>query len=260
MNHGSLVLGAILGGWLLVLAPSAEGQAVLVTAQLDANTILVGGSTTLRVFAQVAPALQPTADRIFSWYVDVLNNNGAAATANYGAMLKPASDNDPLISSVGVPQGSNLRGVFDTFLNRPGAGVLAPVELMRIQVTGLAPGQARFAIAAGSTVPELTADFIVAPVGGGDPYVGGMYGSAFVDLQVTGGACAPVLQIARLNSTQARVTFTPCAGRTHLVEGLTAIDGVATWQVLPGSPHNSGDIIVDLTGPMRIFRVRVTNP
>lgn len=255
-----LLGGALLS--LLVTASSAIAQAVVVTARLDTNTISVGGSTTLRVFAQVVPGLRPTSDRIFSWYVDVLNTNGAAAGANYGAMTRPASDNDPLISSAGLTQGANRRGIYDTFMNLAGAGVNSPVELMRIPVTGVSAGTTRFAIAAGSGVPQLDSDFIVAPLGGGDPYLGGSYTTAFADLQVTGGAaCAPVLQITRLaGGTQARLTFTPCAGRTHFVEGLTAIDGVATWQVLPAAPHNTGDVVVNLTGGMRIFRVRVTNP
>lgn len=254
------LLGCVLLN-LLAGAVNAGAQAVVVSMSLDTNVISVGGSTTLRVFAQVVPGLRPTSDRIFSWYVDVLNTNGASVTANYGAMTRPSSDNDPLSSSSGLTQGSNRRGIYDSFINLPGAGVNAPVELMRIPVTGAAAGRTRFAVAAGTGVP-LDADFIVAPIGGGDFYRGGSYATAFVDLQVTGGAaCAPVLQIARLaGGTQARLTFTPCAGRTHFVEGLTAIDGVATWQVLPGAPHNTGDVVVNLTGGMRIFRVRVTNP
>ena len=257
-----LLLGCALLGVLVVSAQSLMAQAVVVTARLDTNTISVGGSTTLRVFAQVVPGLRPASDRIFSWYLDVLNTNGAAGAANYGGMLKPASDNDPQISSPGLTQGANRRGIYDTFLNLPGAGVGSPVELMRIPVTGIAAGQTRFLIAAGSGVPQLETDFFVAPLGGGEPYLGGSYSSAFADLQVTGGAaCAPVLQVTRLpGGTQARLTFTPCAGRTHFVEGLTAIDGVATWQVLPGAPHNTGDVVVNLTGGMRIFRVRATNP
>ncbi len=247
---------------LVLSAVAGFGQAVVVTARFDTNAISVGGSTTLRVFAQVVPGLRSTSDRIFSWYVDVLNTNGAVAAANYGAMVRPASDNLPGAgSSTGLTQGANRRGIYDSFMNLEGAGVNSPVELMRIPVTGTAVGQTRFSVVAGSGTP-LAEDFIVAPLGGGAPYLGGSYATAFADLQVTGGAaCAPVLQIARLpNGTQARLTFPPCAGRTHFVEGLTAIDGVATWQVLPAAPHNSGDVLVSLTGGMRIFRVRVTTP
>src|SRR4051794_24527436 len=86
----------------LLLAPAgAMAQAVVVTMRLDTNTISVGGSTTLRVFAQVAPNVRANAERIFSWYVDVLNTNGLVASANYGSMQKSASDNDPNLSSTG---------------------------------------------------------------------------------------------------------------------------------------------------------------
>lgn len=262
MKSYSLILGALVAGLLGAFTSRGVSQAVNVTVNLDANSIAVGGSTTLHVFAQVVPGLRPTSDRIFSWYLDVLNTNGAVATANFGAMLKPASDKDPLISSFGQTQGANRRGIYDTFLNLAGAGVAAPVELMRIPVTGVVAGQTRFAVVAGSGVPQLEADFLVAPIGGGDPLFGGSYATAFADLVVTGGSgCVPVLQIARLaGGTQARLTFTPCAGRTHTVEGLTSINGVATWQALPNAPHNTGDVVVNMTGPLRIFRVRVTNP
>ena len=261
MKRTSILLGAVMLGLLLSSVNHATAQAVAVTARLDTNSIPVGGSTTLRVFAQVVPGLRPTTDRIFSWYLDVLNTNGAAASGNYVAMLKPSSDNDPLISSNGVTQGANRRGIYDTFLNLPGAGVNAPVELMRIPVNGLAVGQTRFVIQPG-TGAGLSTDFLVAPIGGGDPYFGGSYAVAFADLQVTAGnICAPVLQIARLTGgTQARLTFTPCAGRTHTLESLSAIDGVAVWQTVAGAPHNSGNVVVNITGAQRFYRLRITNP
>ena len=261
MKLNSFLLGAVMLGLLLSSVIHATAQAVTVTARLDTNSIPVGGSTTLRVFAQVVPGLRPTTDRIFSWYLDVLNANGAAASGNYAAMLKPSSDNDSQISSSGVTQGANRRGVYDTFLNLPGAGVNAPVELMRIPVNGLAVGQTRFVIQPG-TGAGLSTDFLVAPIGGGDPYVGGSYAAAFADLQVTAGSiCAPVLQISRLaGGTQARVTFTPCAGRTHTLESISAFDGVATWQAVAGAPHNSGNVVVNIAGAQRFYRLRITNP
>ena len=66
-----------------LVAPSrALAQVVAVTLRLDTNVISVGGSTTLRVFAQVVPSVRANAERIFSWYVDVLNTNSPVATAN----------------------------------------------------------------------------------------------------------------------------------------------------------------------------------
>ncbi len=262
MKRNSFLLGAVILGLILSAVNHATAQAVAVTVRLDTNSIPAGGSTTLRVFAQVVPGLRPTTDRIFSWYLDVLNTNGAAASGNYATMLKPLSDNDaPPVSSSGVTQGANRRGVYDTFMNLPGAGVNAPVELMRIPVNGLAVGQTRFVIQPG-TGAGLSTDFLVAPIGGGAPYEGGSYAVAFADLQVTAGSlCNPVLQIVRLaGGTQARITFTPCAGRTHTLESLSAIDGVAVWQTVAGAPHNSGNVVVNLAGALRIYRLRITNP
>ena len=262
MKLFSMFKVVLLFGLLFGSAGHARAQAVQVTARLDTNTISAGGSTTLRVFAQVVPGLRATTDRIFSWYVDVLNTNGTAASANYAAMLKPASDNDPLISSSGSTQGANRVGIYDTFLNLAGAGVSSPVELMRIPVTGLSAGQVRFAVRAGTGVPELSADFIAAPIGGGDPLLGGDYSVAFADLQVVAGdACSPVLQITRLaGGATARLTFTPCAGRTHTIESKVIFDNVATWQSVAGAPHNSGNVVVNISGAQRFYRLRVTNP
>ena len=261
MKSNSLLLGAVMMGLCFSAAHCAAAQAVAVTVRLDTNSIPVGGSTTLRVFAQVVPGLRPTTDRIFSWYLDVMNTNGAAASGNYAAMLKSSSDNDSQISSGGVTDGANLRSVYDTFLNLPGAGVNTPVELMRIPVSGLAAGQTRFFIQAG-TGAGLSTDFLVAPIGGGEPYAGGTYTAAFADLQVTGGnICAPVLQIALLpGGTQARLTFTPCIGRTHTLESLSVIDGLAAWQTVAGAPHNSGNVVVNVAGAQRFYRLRISNP
>src|SRR5215510_12940618 len=98
------LMGVLVGG-----TANGTAQAVAVTVSLDNASITAGGSTVLHVFAQVTPALRSSADRIFSWYIDVLNNNGAAASANYAAMLKPASDNDQQVSSTGITQDANRR-------------------------------------------------------------------------------------------------------------------------------------------------------
>ena len=127
----------------LALAQLCHAQSVAVTMSLDAPSMSVGQSNRLHIYAQVVPTLRTNADRIFSWYVDVLNTNGTVASANYAAMLKSASDNDPQTSSNGVSQASNRRGIYDTFLNLPGAGVSNAVELMSIPLIGIAPGQTR---------------------------------------------------------------------------------------------------------------------
>src|SRR6185503_18687357 len=76
--RGLLMLSATLA---FAVHHQTFAQAVAVTASLDTNVLVVGQSTTLRIFAQVLPAYRTNADRIFSWYVDLLNTNGAAAQA-----------------------------------------------------------------------------------------------------------------------------------------------------------------------------------
>ena len=157
----------------VVMVMEAGAQVVSVTTQLDTNVLMVGQSTVMHVYAQVVPASRPLADQIFSWYVDVVNTNGSVAAANYGALLRPVSDKDPMISSNGFNSGANRQGIYDTFLNLPGAGVNSAVELLRIAVTGVAVGQSRLGVRARSGQPTLSQDFIVAPKDGGEFLSGG---------------------------------------------------------------------------------------
>lgn len=250
----TMIQSLVLASFLAQVAAQGQVPVVDVTASLDATTINTGQSTTLRVFAQVKPGLQ--AERIFSWYVDVQNTNGPAAGANYNAMVKPASDNDTQTSSTGTPDGAHRRGIYDTFLDLPGAGVAAPVELMTIPVTGLAVGRTRFEVKAGSSVPALSADFLVNPLAGGGPWTGGDYTLAVADLEVVQ-ACALSLQITPLNGgAQLRLNFTPCVGFNHTVETLDPLVGQSDdWQPLPGAPHNSGQVIVNRSQVHQFFRV-----
>lgn len=263
-NRKQNVAGSVLGLYLVLavlwLAPfRARGQAVLVTARLDATVLAVGQTTTLRVYAQVAPNLRTNAERIFSWYVDVLNTNGAVATARYEEMIKASSDNDLLLSSTGVTDGAHRRGVRDTFLNLAGAGVSNAVELMAIPVQATAGGTTRFLIRAGTGDPFLSADFLVAPKDGGDPYNGGSYDAAQAGLTVSA-ACQVSLQIQPIGGVgpggRLQLSYAPCAGRTHTVESRTLVEG-GPWQALPGAPHNSGSVVVTNSQPRQVFRVRV---
>jgi hypothetical protein len=262
MKTPFMLLGAMLAGWL-AMGSSLHGQSVAVFARLDTNAIPVGGSTVLHIQAQVLSNLRTNADRIFSWYVDVLNTNGVVAGGQYASMTKPASDKDPRTSSFGFDDGANHRGVFDTFLNLPGAGVSNVVELMSIPVSGLSAGRTRFLVHAGSGVPSLSQDFIVAPIGGGDPYTGGDYSAAFGDLTVSGG-CDLRLSLTRLSGSGPTAAwslgFTPCPGFTHTVESTDQPGLGAVWQPLPGAPHNSGSLTVSNVVTARFFRVRAVRP
>src|SRR5437660_822643 len=251
--------------WLALVVISstrARGQAVMVTMRLDTNRIAVGASTTLHVYAQVAPAYRANADQIFSWYVDVLNTNGAAASANYDAMIKAASDRDAQTSSKGNSVGANRKDIYDTFLNLPAAGVVAPVELMSILVTGLAGGHARFQVQAGSNLP--LSDFLVTLNQFMDFATGGDYSLAVADLDVIDTGCSILLHIAPGGASagpgrQVALTFVPCPGLNHTVQYRAALDDALGWLPVPGAPHNSGSVIVTNTAAARFFRVATSS-
>jgi hypothetical protein len=247
----------------VVSAVSMQAQVVDVTASLDTNTVPAGGSTTLRIFARIIPAQRTNAERIFSWYVDVLNTNSAAATANYGAMLKTASDKDPSASSTGTPDGANRRGIYDTFMNLPGAGVNAPVELMAIPVTGAATGQTRFRIQAG-TGAGLSSDFLVAPVSGSEPLTGGNYALAETSLTVLAGATVPSIRVSMTVTNAAggakgvTLNFPTVAGFNYTAQFRDQLAGGTGWQPLPGAPHNSGTTFHLSTAARGFYRVAIT--
>ena len=249
---------------IVLLGPARQSlaQVVAVTAQLDKNIIAVGESTTLRFYAQVVPNLRTNADRIFSWYVDVLNTNGTAAGASYSAMQKLASDNDPLTSSNGFNNGAQRLGIYDTFLNRPGAGVSNRVELMSIPVIGLAVGQTRFGVARGTGVANLSEDFLVASTGGGSFMTGGDYSTALANLTVLAASsnainCLTITQTALAGgANQVSVQFCPLAGYNHFVEYRDQLVAGTGWQTFPNGPHNSGNLIVTNSSPQLFFRVR----
>lgn len=256
-----LLLGGVALGVLLTSSHAGLAQAVAVTMRLDSASIPAGGNTILHIDAQVTPAFRSSADRIFSWYIDVLNTDGSVASANYAALTKPVSDNDPSVSSTGSTQSAHRRGIYDTFLSLPGAGTASPVELVRIPVVGVAAGTTRFTVQAGTGVAGLSADFLVVPLSVSEPFTGGDYSAATATLQVTGGTgCNPRLSAARGAGGSLTLTFTPCAGRTHFVEARGALGDAAGWQALPGAPHNSGSVTVNNTGTQRFFRIRTTLP
>ena len=261
MNIRMALSGLLLVPWLMTV--SSPAQVVGVTAQLDTNTITVGQGTTLRIYGQVLPAYVANAEQIFSWYVDVLNTNGTAAAANYAALLKPASDKDPLVSSNGFTSGADRLAVFDTFLNLPGAGTNSPVELLRIPVTGLAAGQTRFGVRAGSGAPSLSQDFIVAPLDGGAPMTGGDYSAAFANLTVLNASAPAAVTCLTLTHTnlggglrKITLNFCPVAGYDHYIDFRDQARGGTGWQPAAGGPYNSGVYIEINNLPTRFYRVR----
>ena len=244
----------------------ALAQFVDVTLRFEPESVPVGGTATLRVYAQVVPAERPSSERIFSWYVDLVNHTASVGEANYVALTKPASDKDPLTSSFGFTSGDDRLGIYDTFridtpVSKSGIGVNTPVELLSVPVTAVNVGQARFSVKAGSGVQGLAADFIVAPKGGGDPKIGGVYDAATAVLQVLPAEnCVPELFATHLvpspGLNRVTLTFTPCPGRTHVVEFSNQISP-AVWAPLPNSPHNSGTLTDTNNVRVRFYRLRV---
>jgi hypothetical protein len=217
----------------------------------------------LRVFARVVPAQQTNSERIFSWHVDVINTNAAAASANYSAMLKTASDKDPQTSSIGTQDGAHRRGIYDTFLNLPGAGVNESVKLMAIPVTGVAAGQTRFRIQAG-TGAGLSSDFLVAPVSGSEPLTGGNYAQAEASLTVLPGASLPSARVSMAVTNAAggakgvMLSFPTTAGFNYTAQFRDQLTTCTGWQPLPGAPHNSGTAFQLATPGQRFYRVAVS--
>jgi len=230
-------------------------QPVVVTLKLDASQISVGAATTLHIYGQIVPAQQASAERIFSWNVDLLNASGSIADAT-GDIIKLTSDKDPQTSSNGLLEGPNRRSIYDTFLDLPGAGVSAPVELFSVPVRGLAQGSAVLSVQAGTGATGLGGDFIVAPAAGGDPFLGADYSQASATLQVGAGACQSSLTAAvQAGATrQLAIQFTLCPGKNHTVQ---FTDDLAhpNWQALAGAPHNTGSVTDSVTASHRFYRV-----
>lgn len=261
MSHQLLYRCAVLSLLAGLAAPALWAQPVLVTARLDTNQINVGGSTTLRILAQVAPVYSSSVDRIFCWCIDVLNTNGTAVLADYDHLVKAASDNDPLVSSKGMGQGSHCLGLYDTFMNSPNAGVASAVELVAIPVAGNAPGLTEFRVQAGTGVPLMSADFIVAPLGGGDALVGGDYAGARAVLEVLATPCEITvgcrLQDRSNPASDLVLTYNLCPGWNHYVEYTANLAG-GSWSVLPGGPYNTGQVTIARTTNARFFQIKAT--
>jgi hypothetical protein len=243
--------------WLaaILLYSPAFAQTVEVTARFDTNQIPLFGSTTFRVFAQVIPSLRATSDRIFSWYIDVIDENIEVAAADFEAMTKTSSDNEPGASSTGNGEGSERTGIFDSFIGLPGAGVSQPVELLAIPVTARTVGTVRFRARHGTGVTALSEDFIIAPKGGGDFLSGGDYTIAIDELEILP-PCQVSVALRRVDPQNLELSFNTCAGFTHTVEMRSTLGDQTAWQALPNAPHNSGVITLANPASPQYFRVR----
>jgi len=250
--------------WLVslwLISTSIAAQVVDVSLSLATNQIVVGGTTMLTASAQIRADQRGTADRIFSWYVDLVNA-GAVARLDSANLQKPAADNDPAISGRGVVEGANVRGIYDTFMNLPGAGRDAPVVLFAIPVTGLALGKTEFHLQPGSRISGLMDDFLVAPAAGGDPLTGGEYTLAVANLDVVApdsGGLPPFpvsIALAGAPANRVRIAFPVTVGWNYFVETRADLATGSTWQQIAGGPFNSGQADVAISGAGQFFRVK----
>jgi hypothetical protein len=249
-----MVLAAILGMTVTVPAQNA----VNVTIEADATDLMVGEATTVRVYGQINGTIAPVSEQITSWYVDVLNDNGAVLGA-YTNVFTPASDNTPATSFDGTPDGAHLRGIHDWFLATPAAGKGSRVELVRFDVTALAAGTSTLTVAPGTTLTGVVHDFQVAQLGFGGTFTGGNFSAASVAITVTGELDLSGLGLAiEVVGTQAEVTFNPVPGYDHVVEWSATLLPLS-WTPVPGGPHNTGVVTQVVTGfPKRFYRVVLT--
>jgi len=252
----SISIGVCLG-WLMVSSSALRAaDAVEVTIDADSTMLTIGEKALVTVYGRIAAAIEDDSDQIFSWYIDVLNDN-ADAVRGYGNVQTPASDNTPSTSADGTPAGAALRGIHDTFLGNPGAGKGGRVVLVAFEVTAVAAGTATISVAAGSTVGGQLSDFLVAQNGGG-AIVGGQYDSASVEITVTG---EPDFSELDLRISEAgSITFNPLPGFDHTVQfSDTLLPG--SWVDVAGGPHNTGSVNQVVTGVReRYYRVVLATP
>lgn len=150
-------------GFLWAVLVPCMGQtedSVLVDMETGRTSLVPGQKTTVRVFGRINPLIV-SADRIFSWNIDILNDNGLAV-AGYENVQKPTSDNGQT-SGDGTRAGDDLFGIFDFFLGTPGAGNGGRIELVRFDVNALALGTATLRVVPGTGGPGVF-DFVVSKI------------------------------------------------------------------------------------------------
>lgn len=242
--------------FLLLLTVCSFGQAVDVTMSVNRPFMLAGETATLRVFGRIKTALQPTSDRVFSWYVDVTNNKPGAVRVDWNTMVMQSSDNTQGFFSSGVNEGANnRRGIYNTFLNLSGAGKSSPVELFNVRLTALEEGAAVITVAAGTGQPNISYDFIVAPSSGTTPYTGGDYTQASLTVSTVPEFVTPS-KLVDLAASGRRLEYPTVTGFNHRVETSTDL---STWTNIAGF-FNSG-LYTDATAlpavRRKYYRVRL---
>jgi hypothetical protein len=253
------VMGLML---LALISVATSAQVVNVTMVADTNRIPVGGSTMLRAYAQIIEPLRAGSDRIFSWYVDFQTQGESVAKPDYALLQKPDADKDPLISSFGTTLGADRIAIYDTFMNLEGAGKSTPVLLFSVPVTGVSIGVTEYQIGAGTGVPNMSQDFFVAPLGGGDPLTGGIYTNASVRMEVIAGANPldpfPIVlsKSPPATKTLLNLSWPIKAGWRYSLESRTNIKSPSSWQPVPSVLLTTGSVTITNTGTAQFFRIK----
>ncbi len=263
---------AALAGWVAALAhtlpvtgasASASSPAkppVTVTLRPDASTLAPGASTVVRAFAQVSPDYRDRADRIFTWYLDLLLSTPDQLELDVASLTRPRSDADPVLGSPGIADGASLMGIRDSFLNLEGAGVAAPVELFSIRVRAVAPGPGLLRLRPGTFGADDSPDFLVLPGGDEDPWSGGNYAAATTKIVVTGegggGGNPPRLSMALDPKGTLGVTVLGEPGDVVALEETEALGERAVWRRVGQSEGRTPEFVHETTalGAVRLYR------
>lgn len=244
-------------GWI-ALAPIQAQQAptntppVQVSLSVSTNRLTVGQTATLRATAQIVPSLRSKADQIFSWNVDLIviqENSTRLATVE---LLRSASDREVETSSSGVADGSDLRGIHDTFLNRPHAGRDEPVELFSVPIVATGAGEVIVLLRPGSGLFQLEQDFLTLPSSDEAFWTGADYSTASLTLTITNPEVSrPNLSIEILSPGRIRLQLS--AGNLDGWTLETSSDLVA-WTAVPGTLKPAMDLDSPLPG--QFYRLR----
>jgi len=249
----------------ILTATLAPAQSVLVSLRADKPVIAVGETTTLRVTAQVVPSLRPRAQQIFAWHLDLVQEFADPVELSLASIARPSSDRDPGTSSAGTLEGNFLKGIYDTFVGFPTAGVADPVVLLTVPVVGRREGVAVFRMQAGSGPTNLSGDFLVTGTNPDDVWTGGNYTNAVASIEVRPTPLEPprlTISLDRSTTGQGGIVmldFPVFSGLLYTVQFTEAIGSGAVWQNLPDAPHNTGRATDRLGIGSRFYRVAVTD-
>ncbi len=252
---------ALVLGLASLTAHPSSAQSVIVTVRLDKPSVAPGEQTTLRVLAQVAPALRPRSQQLFSWHIDLVQESVAVADLTIASLDRPASDRVSTTSSSGNVDGNTVRGIFDTLAGRPTAGVLEPVELLTVPVVGRRAGTATFRVNAGTGPAGLSGDFLVAGLNPDETWSGGDYAIATATIEVKAADPEPPTLAISIDRSIGGPAGTVVLGfpvvtfRTYLVEFTETLGPEPPWQPLPDAPHNSGRVTDPVAAGPRFYRL-----